>query len=94
MTDAALQAASLEGAIAPVGVLVGALEGAGRIEAVIEADKSALAPAYRGPYRAVPMAEPQVLATEGLRMVEDVEVAAIPLARVGNDSDGYTVTIG
>lgn len=94
MTDAALQASSLVGTLSPVGVLVGAIGGDGCIEAVIEADKSALAPAYRGPYRAVPKAEPQVLATEGLRMVEDVEVAAIPLARVGNDSDGYTVTIG
>lgn len=49
---------------------------------------------YRGPYAVTPRADPQSLATRGARMLCDVEVDGIPIARTGNESNGYTITIG
>jgi len=49
---------------------------------------------YDGSYIVTPSWSSQDLATEGLRMRDDVSVSAIPRRSVTNEAGGYTVTIG
>ena len=49
---------------------------------------------YTGDYNVIPRVYQQVLDTKDKVMVDDVTVEIIPLARVINLSNGYTVTIG
>lgn len=49
---------------------------------------------YTGDYNVIPRVYQQVLETKDKVMVDDVTVEIIPLARVINLSNGYTVTIG
>ena len=49
---------------------------------------------YNGDYNVIPRVYQQVLATKDKVMLNDVAVENIPLSRVINLSNGYTVTIG
>lgn len=49
---------------------------------------------YEGDYNVVPRVYQQVLETKDKLMLDDVTVEIIPLSRVINLSNGYTVTIG
>lgn len=49
---------------------------------------------YEGDYNVVPRVYQQVLETKDKLMLDDVTVEIIPLSRVINSSNGYTVTIG
>ena len=49
---------------------------------------------YDGDYNVIPRVYQQVLDTKDKVMIDDVTVEIIPLARVINLSNGYTVTIG
>lgn len=51
-------------------------------------------PAYTGNYSVTPRVYEQTLDTDGKRMLDDVTVEVIPVARVSNDSGGDTATIG
>lgn len=74
--------------------LNGAIRAPARVSGSVRVDASSGAPVYGGAYSVTPSAEAQELECAGMRMARDVEVRAIPFARVGNDEDGYTVTIG
>ena len=49
---------------------------------------------YDGDYNVIPRVYQQVLPTKDKLMTDDVTVEVIPLAKVLNPSNGYTVTIG
>ena len=49
---------------------------------------------YTGDYNVTPRVYEQILETKDKLMLNDVTVEIIPLARVLNQSNGYTVTIG
>lgn len=49
---------------------------------------------YDGDYNVIPRVYQQVLETKDKVMLDDVTVEIIPLSRVINLSNGYTVTIG
>ena len=49
---------------------------------------------YNGDYNVIPRVYQQVLETKDKLMLDDVTVEVIPLAKVLNPSNGYTVTIG
>ena len=49
---------------------------------------------YNGDYNIIPRVYQQVLETKDKVMLNDVTVENIPLSRVINLSNGYTVTIG
>lgn len=49
---------------------------------------------YEGDYNVIPRVYQQVLETKDKLMLDDVTVEIIPLSRVINLSNGYTVTIG
>ena len=49
---------------------------------------------YDGDYNVIPRVYQQVLPTKDKLMIDDVTVEVIPLAKVLNPSNGYTVTIG
>lgn len=49
---------------------------------------------YNGDYNVIPRVYQQVLETKDKVMLDDVTVENIPLSRVINLSNGYTVTIG
>ena len=49
---------------------------------------------YEGDYNVVPRVYQQTLETKDKLMLDDVTVEIIPLSRVINLSNGYTVTIG
>ena len=49
---------------------------------------------YEGDYNVIPRVYQQVLDTKDKVMTNDVTVEIIPLARIMNLSNGYTVTIG
>lgn len=49
---------------------------------------------YNGDYNVIPRVYQQVLETKDKVMLNDVTVENIPLSRVINLSNGYTVTIG
>ena len=49
---------------------------------------------YEGDYNVTPRVYQQVLETKDKLMLDDVTVEIIPLSRVINLSNGYTVTIG
>ena len=49
---------------------------------------------YAGPYDVIPRVWPQLLQTKDKLMIDNVMVEAIPLTKVINPSNGYTVTIG
>ena len=49
---------------------------------------------YDGSYNVIPRVYQQVLPTKDKLMTDDVTVEVIPLAKVLNPSNGYTVTIG
>lgn len=49
---------------------------------------------YNGDYNIIPRVYQQVLETKDKVMLDDVTVENIPLSRVINLSNGYTVTIG
>ena len=51
-------------------------------------------PAYTGEYSVTPRVYEQTLDTDGKRMLDDVTVEVIPVARVSNESGGDTATIG
>lgn len=92
MSSSVAEAARLSGSLSATASIHGALAARETITGKLEYDASA--PAYRGPYQVRPSASGETLETSGMRMTDDVEVEPIPFARVGNESDGYTVTIG
>lgn len=49
---------------------------------------------YTGDYNVIPRVYQQILETKDKVMVDDVTVEIIPLLKVTNISNGYTVTIG
>lgn len=49
---------------------------------------------YEGDYTVVPRVYQQILNTKDKLMLDDVTVEIIPLSKVINLSNGYTVTIG
>ena len=49
---------------------------------------------YEGDYNVIPRVYQQTLETKDKLMLDDVTVEIIPLSRVINLSNGYTVTIG
>ena len=49
---------------------------------------------YEGDYNIIPRVYQQTLETKDKLMLDDVTVEIIPLSRVINLSNGYTVTIG
>lgn len=49
---------------------------------------------YEGNYNVIPRVYQQTLETKDKLMLDDVTVEIIPLSRVINLSNGYTVTIG
>lgn len=49
---------------------------------------------YTGDYIVIPSAEERVLDTDHKLLLDDVTVTAIPYVEVGNESGGYTVSIG
>lgn len=49
---------------------------------------------YTGEYVVIPRVYQQTLATKNKSMGDDVTVEVIPIARVSNIKNGYTVTIG
>ena len=49
---------------------------------------------YEGEYNVTPRVYQQVLETKDKLMLDDVTVEVIPLSKVINPSNGYTVTIG
>ena len=49
---------------------------------------------YEGDYNVIPRVYQQVLETKDKLMLDDVTVEVIPLHKVINPSNGYTVTIG
>ena len=49
---------------------------------------------YNGDYNVIPRVYQQVLETKDKVMLNDVTVENIPLSRVINLSNGYTITIG
>lgn len=49
---------------------------------------------YNGDYNVIPRVYQQVLETKDKVMLNDVTIENIPLSRVINLSNGYTVTIG
>ena len=49
---------------------------------------------YEGDYNITPRVYQQVLETKDKVMIDDVNIDIIPLSRVINLSNGYTVTIG
>ena len=49
---------------------------------------------YDGDYDVIPRVYQQILPTKDKLMLDDVTVEVIPLAKVINQSNGYTVTIG
>lgn len=49
---------------------------------------------YDGDYDVIPRVYQQVLPTKDKLMLDDVTVEVIPLSKVLNPSNGYTVTIG
>lgn len=51
-------------------------------------------PTYDGEYFVIPQVEEQTLFTKNKKMVENVEISAIPYAEVTNSANGKTVTIG
>lgn len=49
---------------------------------------------YEGDYNVTPRVYQQVLETKDKVMLDDITVEVIPLSKVINPSNGYTVTIG
>ena len=49
---------------------------------------------YQGPYDVIPRVYEQILDTKDKVMIDDVTVEIIPLTKIINQSNGYTVTIG
>lgn len=49
---------------------------------------------YDGDYDVIPRVYQQILETKDKLMLDDVVVEVIPILKVTNLSDGYTVTIG
>lgn len=49
---------------------------------------------YTGEYNVIPRVYQQTLNTKNKVMIDDVSIEIIPLAKVINLSNGYTVTIG
>jgi hypothetical protein len=49
---------------------------------------------YEGDYNVIPRVYQQILETKDKVMLDDVTVEIIPLQKVLNQSNGYTVTIG
>lgn len=49
---------------------------------------------YEGDYNVIPRVYQQILETKDKVMLDDVTVEVIPLSKVLNPSNGYTVTIG
>lgn len=49
---------------------------------------------YEGDYAPIPSINGYTLDTAGKWLRDDISIQAIPLAQVGNESGGYTVTIG
>ena len=74
--------------------LVGYVEEARSVTGEISFALDAGLSPYKGPYVVTPRADQQFLITRGTRMMRDVEVDGIPIARTGNGSNGYTITIG
>ena len=49
---------------------------------------------YDGDYNVIPRVYQQVLQTKDKLMIDDVTVEVIPLSKIKNLQNGYTVTIG
>lgn len=49
---------------------------------------------YQGPYTVTPTLDGFDMLTGELFMTDDVEVLPIPISRVSNPQNGYTVTVG
>lgn len=66
----------------------------GEFGAVTVVHDGGTVPPYTGEYIVEPMFEAQTLETTGKRMLDDVTVNAIEVARTSNPSGGITVYIG